>query len=141
MSRVLRRIALPTAAFLMLGSLAACSNAAPTPDATANQLATSLQSLDFAGLSLAGADATTVSTELGEALAPLESIPRTVTLESVTEDEGSKDPKTATATLKTVWDIDASDTDWSYTTQGTLELNDESDSWELRYSPSWRSLA
>lgn len=135
MSRVLRRIALPTAAFLMLGSLAACSNAAPTPDATANQLATSLQSLDFAGLSLAGADATTVSTELGEALAPLESIPRTVTLESVTEDEGSKDPKTATATLKTVWDIDASDTDWSYTTQGTLELNDESDSWELRYSP------
>ena len=78
----------------------------------AELLAGSLADLDLASVPLAGSDAATASAELAESLKPLESIPRTVTLASVTEDEGSDAPKTATAVYNTVWDVDASDTDW-----------------------------
>ncbi|GAA3329533.1 penicillin-binding transpeptidase domain-containing protein [Paeniglutamicibacter sulfureus] len=135
MSRVIRTLALPAAALLMIGSLGACS-APPAPNATAELLAGSLADLDLASVPLAGSDAATASAELAESLKPLESIPRTVTLASVTEDEGSDVPKTATAVYNTVWDVDASDTDWTYQTQATLELDNETKTWAVRYSPS-----
>ncbi len=118
----------------MIGSLGACS-APPSPDATAELLAGSLQGLDLASVPLAG-DAAAAGAELAEALKPLESVPRTVTLASVTEDEGSEAPKTATAIYNTVWDIDATDTDWTYQTQATLELDDQTKTWAVRYSPA-----
>ncbi|MBV1780888.1 penicillin-binding protein [Paeniglutamicibacter sp. ABSL32-1] len=135
MSRVIRTFALPAAALLMIGSLGACS-APPSPNATAELLAGSLQGLDLASVPLAGQDAAAAGAELSEALKPLESIPRTVTLASVTEDEGSEGPKTATAVYNTVWDIDSTDTDWTYQTQATLELDEQTKTWAVRYSPA-----
>jgi cell division protein FtsI/penicillin-binding protein 2 len=135
MPRVIRSVALPAAALLMIGSLGACS-APPSPNATAELLAGSLQALDLASVPLAGADAATAGAELAEALKPLASIPRTVTLVSVTEDEGSEAPKTATAIYNTVWDIDATSTDWTYQSEAKLQLDDQTKTWALRYSPA-----
>ena len=135
MSRVIRALALPAAALLMASSLAACSSP-PAPDATANLLATSLQDQDLGSLPLAGTDAATAGAELKDALKPLASIPRKVTLDAVTEDDGSADPKTATATYTTVWDVDDSETDWTYQTSASLEYDAGSKTWAVRYSPS-----
>jgi cell division protein FtsI/penicillin-binding protein 2 len=135
MSRVLRTFALPAAALLMIGSLGACS-APPSPNAAAESLAASLQSLDLGSVPLAGTDAATATAELAEALKPLGSIEHKVTLESVTEDEGSADPKTATATYNTVWDVDSSDTDWTYQSTATLEFDTDTKTWLVRYDPS-----
>lgn len=135
MSRALRTFALPAAALLMAGSLSACS-APPSPEATATLLATSLQDVDLSAVPLAGTDAASATAELATALAPMESIKRSVTLDSVSEDEDSADPQTATATYSTVWDIDSTDTDWTYTTTAILELDEQADTWAVRYSPS-----
>ncbi|GAA5228879.1 penicillin-binding transpeptidase domain-containing protein [Paeniglutamicibacter antarcticus] len=135
MSRPKRFLALPAAALLMVGSLAACSTP-PSPESTAESLAASLQSMDFSAVPLAGTDASTANAELADALKSLESLDHTVVLDSVGEDEGSKDPKTATATYTTVWDIDSSDQDWSYQTTATLEFDKDSKTWMARYSPS-----
>ncbi len=92
--------------------------------------------MDFSAVPLAGTDASTANAELADALKSLESLDHTVVLDSVGEDEGSKDPKTATATYTTVWDIDSSDQDWSYQTTATLEFDKDSKTWMARYSPS-----
>lgn len=135
MSRVSQTFALSTAALLLVGSLSACSTP-PTPDATAQALAQGLGSLDFTAVPLEQGDAATISAELSTALEPMIATPRTVNLESVAVDEGSEKPKTATATYKTVWDLDASDADWSYTTTAGLVFDEESKTWQARLDPS-----
>lgn len=135
MSRVAKTCVLPAAAFLMLGSLSACS-APPSPDAAAALLATGIGSLELSGVPLTGPGSEGAAADLGEALAPMGSVPRTVSLESVAVDEGSADPKTATATLSTVWDLDATDTDWAYKTTATLELDEADKTWKVRYDPA-----
>lgn len=92
--------------------------------------------MDFSTVPLTGVEAGTAGAELAEALKSLESVERTVVLDSVSEDEGSKDPRTATATYTTVWDIDSSDEDWIYQSSATLEFDKDSKTWLARYSPS-----
>ena len=135
MSRVARTYALPAAALLLLGSLSACT-APPSPDATAGLLATGLGSLDLSLVPLTGPGSDTAAADLGQALEPMGKIPRTVSLDSVAVDADSVNPKTATATMSTVWDIDATDTDWTYKTTAKLELDEKTKTWLVRYDPA-----
>lgn len=135
MSRVPQSLILSAAALVLAGSLSACS-APPTPEASARLLAEGLGSLDFANVPFAGSDAAAATAEIGKALEPMGKIARSVSLDSVAVDENSKDPQTATATLSTVWDLDASDTDWTYKTTAALELDKETKTWRVRYDPA-----
>lgn len=128
-------IVLSAAVLLLASSLSACS-APPAPDATAKLLTEGLGTLDFSAVPLTGADASVAGAEIGQALAPLEKVSRSVSLDSIAVDEGSEDPQTATATMSTVWDIDATDTDWTYQTTATLELDPETKNWLVRYDPA-----
>lgn len=91
--------------------------------------------MDFSTVPLTGSDASAANAELADALKGLDGIEHTVSLDSVSEDEDSKDPKTATATYTTVWDIDGTDEDWTYQTNATLEFDGETKTWLARYSP------
>ncbi|MFF5794157.1 penicillin-binding transpeptidase domain-containing protein [Paeniglutamicibacter sp. NPDC012692] len=135
MSRVARTYALPAAALLLLGSLSACT-APPSPDATAGLLASGLGSLDLSAVPLTGPGSDTAAADLGQALEPMGKVPRTVSLDSVAVDADSASPKTATATMSTVWDIDATDTDWTYKTTAKLELDEKTKTWLVRYDPA-----
>ncbi len=63
--------------------------------------------------------------------------PRTTTLESVSVDPDPADAKgtSATAVLKTVWDIDSSTKDWEYETTARLSFNAEAEHWEVPFTP------
>ncbi len=135
MPRVSQTLILSAAALLLAGSLSACS-APPTPDASAGLLASGLGSLDFGAVPFTGADAASATAEIGKALEPMGKIARKVSLDSVVVDENSDNPKTATATLSTVWDLDAGDTDWTYKTTAALELDEKSKTWLVRYDPA-----
>lgn len=133
---VARRLALTTVlSTLALGGLSACSPQVPDPQPTAESLARALGTFDFSSVPLDGEDPSTASTALSEAFAPLKDLKHTTTVESVQTSEDQDTPQ-ATAKLKTVWDMDATDTDWSYVSTAKLTYDAEAKAWQVDYSPS-----
>ncbi len=133
---VARRLALTTVlSTLALGGLSACSAQVPAPGPTAESLAHALDGFDLSAVALNGEDASTASSELSTAFAPLKDIKHTTSVQSV-QSSGEEDSPTATAKLKTVWDIDDTDVDWSYTSTAQLSYDQESSSWKVDYDPS-----
>lgn len=133
---VARRLALTTVlSTLALGGLTACSPQVPDPQPTAESLARALGTFDFSSVPLNGEDPSTASTALSEAFAPLKDLKHTTTVESVQTSEDQDTPQ-ATAKLKTVWDMDATDTDWSYVSTAELTYDAEAKAWQVDYSPS-----
>lgn len=133
---VARRLALTTVlSTLALGGLSACSPQVPDPQPTAESLARALGTFDFSSVPLNGEDPSTASTALSEAFAPLKDVKHTTTVESVQTSENQDTPQ-ATAKLKTVWDMDDTDTDWSYVSTAELTYDAEAKAWQVDYSPS-----
>ncbi|MFB0834780.1 penicillin-binding transpeptidase domain-containing protein [Arthrobacter halodurans] len=136
-------------AALAASSLAACTPQAPDPAPTARVLADALRDGDLTGVPLADGDAA-AATALEEAFGDLGDATRTVTVEEVTVDEntdGSDGAPTASARLRTVWDLDGPDASaapaaaadrraWSYTTEARMEYDDDAEAWEVRYEPA-----
>ncbi|MCC3281442.1 penicillin-binding transpeptidase domain-containing protein [Arthrobacter caoxuetaonis] len=119
--------------FSVLGfSLTACSGEdRPAPEDAAGTLAEGLSQLDVSGSSFLGATPDEVNTQLAEStagLAPLTPQVAVGSVEETAEDE-------AMATLKYVWDVNASETDYSYDTTVALQRNEE-DVWEVKFTPA-----
>lgn len=115
--------------------LTGCSSEPPDPTSATEALAAALTSGDFSKAPFAGGTAdVTAATELRtsayEGLAPWEP---TVTVVSTTVDD--KDEDVATATLGFTWDVDESDSDWTYETHAKLARDDE-DVWHVTWSPA-----
>ncbi|MET1034624.1 MAG: penicillin-binding transpeptidase domain-containing protein [Arthrobacter sp.] len=142
-------------AALAASSLAACTPQAPDPAPTARVLADALRDGDLTDVPLADGDAAAATAALEEAFGNLGDATRTVTVEEVAVDENTDGTPTATARLRTVWDLDGPDASatpaaegeasdgeasdsgaWSYTTEATMEYDDDADAWEVRYEPA-----
>jgi cell division protein FtsI/penicillin-binding protein 2 len=123
---------------LVAAGLAACTPQRPDPRPAAEALAAGLQAGDLSAVALAG-DAAAATEQLETAVAGLGETARTVALEDVAVDDGSADPATATARLRTTWDLDGKpeDTggDWTYQTAATLEYDAGASAWRVRYAP------
>jgi cell division protein FtsI/penicillin-binding protein 2 len=119
------------AAALAVGGLAACTASKPGPGDTATALATAISTGDFAKVTLTGASATEAAAERTTAFDGLKPWAPRVEVKDVvtTKDE----PDDATVTLAFTWDVDASDTDWTYTT--TARLTRVEDAWQAVWSP------
>lgn len=116
--------------FALALTLTACTPDGPTAEDAAASLAEGLSSGDLSGVAFTSASAEEVTAQLDELTAPLDPISPAVTVSSV-ESTGED---TATAQLDHVWDVDAGDDDWSYTT--TVELTRVEDAWQVDWSPS-----
>ncbi|HEY5553520.1 MAG TPA: penicillin-binding transpeptidase domain-containing protein, partial [Cellulomonas sp.] len=119
------------AAALAVGGLAACTASKPGPGDTATALATAISTGDFTKVTLTGASATEAAAERTTAFDGLKPWAPRVEVKDVvtTKDE----PDDATVTLVFTWDVDASDTDWTYTT--TARLTRVEDAWQAVWSP------
>lgn len=125
---------------LAVSPLTACSPASiPDPRPAAEALAGALVSNDFSAVHVTGPAADNAASVLGTALEAFKDTPRTTTVVSVSVDPEPADAKepTATAVLKTVWDIDASDRDWEYETTAKLSFDAEADRWAVPLSPEF----
>ena len=114
---------------LLLAGLTACTPAPPKPEGVAAALAKGIAAGDLTGVALAGATAADATAQLTAALAGLDPLHPAVTVGKVTL---AKDGATATAALGFTWDLDAGDTDWSYTTTAKLDLVE--DAWQAQWS-------
>lgn len=127
---VRRPLAAALGAVLALGWLTACTSEGPDPEVTSDALAKALTTGTFDKVTLTGATAAEAAaqrTAAFEGLAPWQ--PTVTAAEPVVDDE---DPDKATATLTFTWDVDASDTDWTYET--TARLTRAEDEWEAAWS-------
>ncbi|HYH35353.1 MAG TPA: NTF2-like N-terminal transpeptidase domain-containing protein, partial [Nocardioides sp.] len=118
---------LPLAAALLV--LTGCSSATdatgPDPADVAEQLAEGLASGDLASVPVAGpADADADYAEIVEGLGELAP---TVSVEEVAEGD-------ATATVTLGWSWPVSEQDWTYTSEATLDRQD--DEWQVRWAPA-----
>lgn len=118
-------------AALAVGGLAACTAPKPGPDDTAKALATAISTGDFAKVTLTGATATEAATERSTAFDGLKPWEPRVEVKDVATTKDA--PDSATATLAFTWDVDASDTDWTYTT--TARLTRVEDVWQSAWTP------
>ncbi|WP_353354659.1 penicillin-binding transpeptidase domain-containing protein [Intrasporangium sp. DVR] len=103
----------------------------PDPADTARALASGLAKADLTGVTLTGttaAQATTFVTEAYEDLGDLR--PAVAVTQVLRDDEGTS----ATATLRTTWDVSPTDPDWTYDTQVSLTLVE--DAWRVRWTPT-----
>ncbi|MCL8250593.1 penicillin-binding transpeptidase domain-containing protein [Aeromicrobium fastidiosum] len=108
------------------GLLAACTSGGPDPRDTAEALAKGLSRSDVSKVpSTAGGP--TSQADLERIVASMDGAQAQVTVDDVSEDDD-----TATATLKTTWDLQGRP--WSYTTTATLSLVDEA--WKVEWKPS-----
>lgn len=114
---------------LLLAGMTACSPAPPAPDAVAEALAAGIAAGDLTGVALAGATPTEATAQLTAALAGLDPLRPLVTVGTVTL---GKDGATATAALDFTWDLDAGETDWTYSTNATLDLVE--DAWQAKWA-------
>ncbi|KRD43651.1 penicillin-binding protein [Cellulomonas sp. Root930] len=120
---------------IVAAGLTGCSAEPPDPTSATEALAAALTSGDFTKAPFAGGTAdvtaaTDIRTSAYEGLAPWEP---TVTVVSTTVDEQDED--VATATLGFTWDVDDSDSDWTYETHAKLARDDE-DVWHVTWSPA-----
>ncbi|MGV8966525.1 MAG: penicillin-binding transpeptidase domain-containing protein [Cellulomonas sp.] len=114
---------------LVLAGVTACSPGPPAPDAVAKALASGIAAGDLTGVALAGATPAVATEQLTAALAGLDPLRPTVTLGKVVL---AKDGTTATAALGFTWDLDSSDSDWTYSTTAALDLVD--DAWQAKWT-------
>lgn len=118
---------------LLAGSvLTACSDPVPEPDGAAQALAQSLASGDFAAAPLSAPDRSAAAAQAEEVLGALSSIPRDVVVGDVGEVDDEGEQPSASVMLEWSWDVDASETDWTYTVPASLTLVD--DVWTTSWS-------
>lgn len=110
-------------------TLTACTSDGPTAEDAAASLAEGLTNRDLSGVAFTSVSPEEATAQLEELAAPLDPVSPTVTVASV-ESTGED---TATAQLNHAWDVDASDTDWTYTT--TAELTKVDDAWQVGWTP------
>jgi len=134
----LRRSAVSlSVAALALASLSACSANTPDPAPSAADLVSAINSGDFSTIQFASSDAAAAAKTQETAFGPMGEVKHTSTVSSVAEDEEETDGvKTATADITTVWDLDDSDNDLSYTTKAVWEFDQDSEAWKLRFDPT-----
>lgn len=111
-------------------TLTACTQDGPTAEDAAARLAEGLTSGDLSGVAFAAVSAEDATAQLEELTSALDPVSPTVSVAGV-ESTGED---TATVQLNHVWDVDASDTDWTYTTSAELTLVD--DAWQVGWVPS-----
>ena len=137
MSALRRSVVALSVAALALGSLSACSAGTPDPAPVADDLAAAINSGDFGKVQFASSDAATAAKAQKTAFGPMGDIKHQSTVSAVAEDEEETDGvKTATADITTVWDVDDSDKDLSYTTNAVWEFDKDAEAWKLRFDPS-----
>jgi len=137
MSALRRSAVALSVAALALGSLSACSAGAPDPAPVADELVSAINSGDFSKVQFASSDAQAVAKAQETAFGPMGDIKHNSTVSSVAEDEEETDGvKTATADITTVWDVDETDKDLSYTTKAVWEYDKDAEQWKLRFDPS-----
>ncbi|MHA7294949.1 penicillin-binding transpeptidase domain-containing protein [Arthrobacter sp. HLT1-21] len=110
-------------------TLTACTDTGPTADDAAAAFAEGLSSLDVTGSAFSTGSVSAVNEELAAitaALAPRSPAVSVAAVESASEDQ-------ATVLLNHVWDVDASDDDWTYST--TVELTRTDDVWQVAWDP------
>lgn len=130
---VSRRLTLTTVlSTLALGSLSACSSPVPDPEPVAQSVAEALETFDFSSVPLKNADPATVSEDLATAFESLGDLKHRTSVESVQTSENEDSP-TATASFKTVWDVDDTEADWEYTTSTNLVYDQEAEAWQVDY--------
>src|SRR3954451_3729034 len=117
---------------LTLG-LTSCSADPPGPDEASKKLAAALSSGKFSSAPLTAADAPAAAAQWPAAYEGLKPCKPTVELASTAID--AKDEDSATATLRFTWDVDDSDTDWTYDTHARLTRADD-DTWQAAWSPT-----
>lgn len=134
----LRRSAVSlSVAALALASLSACSANTPDPAPSAADLVSAINSGDFSTIQFASSDAAAAAKTQDTAFGPMGEVKHTSTVSSVAKDEEETDGvKTATADITTVWDLDDSDNDLSYTTKAVWEFDQDSEAWKLRFDPT-----
>ncbi|WP_347039445.1 NTF2-like N-terminal transpeptidase domain-containing protein [Glutamicibacter halophytocola] len=137
MSALRRSAVALSVAALALGSLSACGAGAPDPAPVADELVSAINSGDFSKVQFASSDAQAVAKAQETAFGPMGDIKHNSTVSSVAEDEEETDGvKTATADITTVWDVDETDKDLSYTTKAAWEYDKDAEQWKLRFDPS-----
>ncbi|TYD00269.1 penicillin-binding protein [Arthrobacter echini] len=110
-------------------SLTSCTDDRPTAADAAGTLAAGLAQLDVGQSAFSSGEAAEVTAELAAITEGFTPAPPRVTVGGV--EETGED--TATATLDYVWDVDASDRDWTYST--TAELTRVDDAWQTAWKP------
>lgn len=137
MSALRRSVVALSVTALTLGSLSACSAKTPDPAPSADALASALNSGDFSAVQFASSDAEAAAKEQKTAFASMGEIKHTSTISSVAKDDEETDGvKTASADITTVWDVDDTDKDLSYTTKAVWEFDKDADTWKLRFDPT-----
>lgn len=137
MSALRRSVVALSVAALALGSLSACSAKTPDPAPSADALASAINSGDFSGVQFASSDAQAAASEQKTAFGSMGEVKHSSTVSSVAKDEEETDGiKTATADITTVWDVDDTDKDFSYTTKAVWEFDKDADAWKLRFDPA-----
>lgn len=135
MRPVSRALGALTAAGLLAATLTACSEQVPDPQPAAEALAGALSSGDFTAVPLAQAQAPDVAQVVAEAFGRMEPIAHTHTVSSLQREADNADPATATATIRTVWDVDTTEHDLAYETTASFEFDQEARQWQLRFEP------
>ncbi len=110
-------------------TLTACTDDRPTAEDAAGTLAAGLADLDVGQSAFSSTAAAEVSAELVTITEDFAPVSPEVTVGGV--EETGED--TATATLDYVWDLDATDRDWTYST--TAELTRVDDVWQTAWDP------
>lgn len=128
MGKLRRATTVLTTAVLAV-SLAACTDDRPTAEDAAGTLAEGLARLDVGQSAFTSAEPAEVTAQLAtitEGLAPDMPQVSVADVEETGEDS-------ATATLDYVWDLDETDSDWTYST--TAELTRVEDVWQTAWEP------
>jgi cell division protein FtsI/penicillin-binding protein 2 len=138
--RHLRVVSL-TATAVLAACLVGCTATPPDPQEATRALAEALATAEFADVPLAAGTAAAVEEELAAITAGLGAATREVTLVAVDEVEDEQGVPAAVAELTVTWDLDGpgpAEPDWSYSTQATLVLDDETDppEWVADWAPS-----
>jgi len=110
-------------------SLSACSADGPTPEEAAQTLADGLAELDVSDSAFLDATAEEANSRLADwtsGMAPLKPAVRVSSVEETGDGE-------AVATLNYVWDVNASENDYSYDTTVALQHGEDED-WQVRFT-------
>ena len=108
-------------------SLSACSADGPTSEEAAQALADGLAELDVSGSAFLGSTPEEANTQLAEWTSGMNPLKPAVSVASV-EETGDDE---AVATLNYVWDVNASENDYSYETTVALQRSDDKE-WQVR---------
>ncbi|HEX3930268.1 MAG TPA: penicillin-binding transpeptidase domain-containing protein [Nocardioides sp.] len=120
----------PVLALALVPALAACGGShGPSPDPTADALATGLSSGDLSAVRLTGGTVAEIQQEYAADVAGLGEVKPKVTVSSVSR----SDDQHATATLSWSWPVGSG---WTYSTKAALRTKSGSGAWEVEWAPS-----